>query len=216
VEDLANAIHLDADNYRNWLRIADGGSMPASATDQLGGTRKFTVPNTVFVTVGSMNGLALMATNGARSKVLETLNSKKYDVVYMDYNVAAWTANTLVNKANADTYGFVFFGHGTGPYKKIGFNIVWNVVNWAFGGGEGTGNLEVGGGDFLYASMFANRSLGLLLIEACHAAQGGWEAKASDAAKAAGTVWVTGQTGAALAGFDGGLINAVNNVVGDI
>jgi RHS repeat-associated protein len=55
VRELAEKVHLDAEEYLKWLQTEPpGGEMPSSADQPIVTSRTFTVPNRVYITYGNM------------------------------------------------------------------------------------------------------------------------------------------------------------------
>jgi RHS repeat-associated protein len=200
VAQLAAMLNLDTSNALSWLVPTDHkGPPPDSPTAPLTSTRYFSVPNVVFIGVGAMSWQAYHFVGDTPALMRLELASKGYKVVEWDYQQGTmpWTADLFTDLLNnGDLYGFVYFGHGYGPAKPFYGGLIW----WIWGQPKSLGNPRIDG---MFGSdtlvPLRDRSLGILAMDACYAGDGAWPAAASDAAKRAGTVYLT--VGATFAGW---------------
>jgi hypothetical protein len=212
VEGLAQEVGLKPSQFVNWLRSDDGMALPLSATMPLANTRRFTIPNTVFVGVGRTNWFAHAHYEDRPLWIARILKRKGYKVVRRDWRVTGpWHADDV---SLTDLYGLVYFGHGRDaglwriPKTKISLFQLYKSPQ--------AGWLDISHGDdplnTIPPDTFLDGQLGLLILKSCYASNGGWGRKASDNARQNGTVWIGWGTelGISPHGFLG-ILNAARN-----
>ena len=174
VWELAWKTNLDPQQYRRWLRAEDGGDLPDSDKTFMLERRAFSIPNTVFVGVANMNWLARFVTGNTPGDIRNILLSKGYAVVYEDWRrIGRWHADD-VWAAREDLYGLVYFGHGGGKGAKC-CPIVWTDPDQT-GWFNVANDRQISAG-VIMAQTWRDRYFALLLLKACHAAEGGWVQK---------------------------------------
>lgn len=110
-------VHWQTSDYIYWLKVEDGGPMPAAEIERLGAGRQFSIPNSVFIGVGDMNAFMWTFIVGTRNEMYSVLTNKGYKVISKDFTRRPWHANEAY--LGADQYGFVFFGHGRRNKSKF-------------------------------------------------------------------------------------------------
>ena len=178
VDALASRTLMDPSGFRSWLKVEDGGAMPASSSAPVGrgvnGTREFSVPNLVVLGIGDVWSGVHMVQRATADDAYDILRHDGFKVDYFDYRYGKWNVFSVTHDYR-DLYGLVFFGHG-------------------FVSAGAKGNLSINEDDpngAIIQANFADGKFGLLAIDACDAREGGWQNKASPAARASGSVFVT-------------------------
>jgi len=132
---------------------------------------RFTVPNTVIVSIGELNFLARGSVVSNATSVKVKLEAKGFKVVWLDYNVRRWVVQDVTHHYE-DLWAFVFYGHGHGKGGKV----------WP-GALGGTISIDSKGSELFAASAFRPRQLALLVLKACgadaDADAGNWREKMS-------------------------------------
>ena len=119
IADLAQMIHFDTKDYKQWLRPVGPTSMPASANTPITSCSQFTIPNTIYIDLGQASTIDLGTPTDivyiwralAMSDV-RTWSGQGFLAVPIE---APTDENIMAHLASKDIYGYEYVGHGWTP-----------------------------------------------------------------------------------------------------
>jgi RHS repeat-associated protein len=128
ISNLAEIVHLDADEFRLWLKRADQGGVPSSI-GQVGGCREFTVPNRVLLYISKRStfdfGVAVAQCRLAAASAGIALRSVGYELVGRELSSAPELKKMW---RDPDIVGFFFGGHGNPVYGIVADESIGEAV----------------------------------------------------------------------------------------
>jgi hypothetical protein len=105
VKDLAAKLLLSPNDFQKWLRAEDRGKLPATAYEKIDGIRKFSVPNTVAIDVGTGIG------SPTDVIVLQMALGFYDESIALGYQVNFFMGSQF-SMGDEDLIKYAFFGHG--------------------------------------------------------------------------------------------------------
>ena len=196
-DKLAKRTGLDMRHIRYWLH-----PYKKESTVKSGDT--FTIPNTIIIAMGHLSWFQRKTMMPTVKMVKNTLESKEYNVIFLDYKVSKFGPKNLRDR---NLYGLALFGHGVGT-KKI--HDVFGKTNAATGSfAIFLDGLAVDDDDdtiLVSSGQYSPYSLGLFIGKFCYANKGNWE----DIVSGNGKKWIA--NGLTISGFSPRIKAVVDSV----